>query len=136
MATVKLEKQQFPNQPMLIRIALLEKRNDDAVAFYQQNPQVRFAGIAEELAKKVRSTHPELALQIWQGKAEQLIALVKPKAYQDAAVYLRQMHKVYGEHNRLDDWQALLARLRSQHKAKRRLMEVLDELEHDRKLIR
>ena len=135
-ARSKLEKQQFPNQPMLIRIALLEKRNDDAVAFYQQNPQVRFAGIAEELAKKVRSTHPELALQIWQGKAEQLIALVKPKAYQDAAVYLRQMHKVYGEHNRLDDWQALLARLRSQHKAKRRLMEVLDELEHDRKLIR
>ncbi|MDO5675050.1 MAG: hypothetical protein Q4G66_09065 [bacterium] len=118
---------------MLILIALLEKRNDDAVALYQQSPQLRLTGVAEELAKKIHSTHPDIALQIWQTKAEQLIALVKPKAYQEAAVYLRRMRKLYEERKRLDDWQALLAGLRSRHKAKRRLMDVLDELENDRK---
>lgn len=129
----KLEKEQFPDRYMLILIALLEKRNDDAVVLYQQSPQLRLTGVAEELAKKIHSTHPDIALQIWQTKAEQLIALVKPKAYQEAAVYLRRMRKLYEERKRLDDWQALLAGLRSRHKAKRRLMEVLDELENDRK---
>lgn len=102
---------------MLITIALLEKRHDDAAAIYQNNPDIRYGEVAEDLAKGVRKSHPEVSLQIWQSIADQLIAQVKPKAYQRAAVYLRQMRRLYGELGQFDHWTALLARLRSQHKA-------------------
>jgi uncharacterized Zn finger protein len=38
------------------------------------------------------------------------------------------MCKVYQENNRTSEWQSLLSELRREHKAKRRLMEVLDSL--------
>ena len=67
--------------------------------------------------------------------ADRLIGQVKPKAYREAAVYLRHMRKVYQQTGRPDDWQALIMRLRTEHKAKRRLQEVLDGLEKNSKLI-
>ena len=57
-----------------------------------------------------------------------LIGQVKPKAYEEAAIYLRLMCKAYQENNRKPEWQQLLGELRREHKAKRRLMEVLDGL--------
>jgi uncharacterized Zn finger protein len=122
---------------MLIEIALLEQRHDDAVALYQELAKTRRWGwgIDERLAKAVAGSHPEVALQIWKSIADRLIGQVKPKAYQESAGYLRQMHKVYEQTGRLANWQALLASLRAQHKAKRRLMEVLDGLEKNRKLV-
>ena len=41
------------------------------------------------------------------------------------------MHGVYEREKRLEEWRAVLAELRREHKAKRRLMEVLDRLEKD-----
>ncbi len=127
----------FPHRELLIEIAILEKRHDDAVAIYQELKKTRRWGwgIDERLAKAVAASHPDVALQIWQSIAEQLIGQVKPKAYQEAAGYLRQMHKAYKQTGRLADWKSLILQLRTQHKAKRRLMEVLDGLENDRKLI-
>ena len=63
-----------------------------------------------------------------------LIKQVKPKAYEEAAVYLRLMRKVYDRDHRLEDWQRLLEGLRREHKAKRRLMGILDTLSN-RKLV-
>jgi uncharacterized Zn finger protein len=127
----------FPNRKMLIEIAILEQRFDDAVTIYREHAKTRRWGwdIDKQLAIAVSDSHPEVALQIWQSIAEGLIALVKPKAYIEAAGYLRQMHKVYEQTDRLSDWKTLIMTLRTQHKAKRRLMEVLDGLEGDRKLI-
>jgi len=68
--------------------------------------------------------------------AERLIGQqVKPKAYKEVSGYLCQMHKVNERTGRLDDWKALLMRLRVGHKAKRRLMEVLDWLEKNRNFL-
>jgi uncharacterized Zn finger protein len=127
----------FPNREMLIEIALLEKRHDDAVEIYQKLSTTRRWGwgIDEQLAQAVASSHPEMALQIWKNIADRLIGQVKPSAYQDAAVYLRCMRKVYEETGRLYDWKALIMRLRKEHKAKRRLQEVLYGLEKNRKII-
>ena len=127
----------FPNREMLIEIAILEQRLDDAVTIYQDMTKTGRWGqsIDEQLAKAVTISHPEIALSIWLSIAEGLIGQVKPKSYQEAARYLRQMHKVYEQAARLSDWKALIIRLRGQHKAKRRLMEVLDSLEKNRKLI-
>lgn len=127
----------FPNREMLIEIAILEQRLDEAVAIYREHSKSRHWGwgVDKQLAEAVALSHPEVALSIWQSIAEGLIAQVKPKAYIEAGRYLRQMYKVYGQTGRLDDWKSLLMTLRAKHKAKRRLMEVLTGLEEDRKLI-
>ena len=79
-------------------------------------------------------SRPDLALGIWQRIVDSLIAQTKPRAYEEAAVYLRLMRQVYTQNRRVDDWQGLLNRLRGEHKAKRRLVEVLDNLSN-KKLI-
>lgn len=119
-----------PDLEMLIRIALLEKRNEDAVKFFSGfSDKYRFSrGTAEYLADKVAGSHPNTSLQIWQTIVENLINLVKPKAYQQASAYLRRMHIVYTKTKRVEEWQSYIQGLRTQHKAKRRLMEVLNDL--------
>ncbi|MFK5925000.1 MAG: SWIM zinc finger family protein [Desulfuromusa sp.] len=133
----KFQRISFPNRDMLIEIAILEKRFDDAVMIYHDSVGDRRWNydVDERLAKAVAVSHPDTALRIWQSIAEGLISQVKPKAYQEAAKYLRQIHTVYEQTKRLAEWNALIIHLRTRHKAKRRLMEVLDGLEKDRKLV-
>ncbi|MBW2146367.1 MAG: hypothetical protein JRG73_04530 [Deltaproteobacteria bacterium] len=64
--------------------------------------------------------------------AEGQINLVKPAAYRVAANYLRKMQKIYKRLGRVDEWQAYLTGIRTQHKAKRTLMQTLDSLEGKR----
>lgn len=127
----------FPNLTMLIEIALLEQRYDDAVALYETLAKVKRWGwsIDEQLAQAVSESHPQVSLRIWLSIAESLIGRVKPKAYREAAVYLRSMRKVYEKTGRIAEWKTLIGRLRVEHKAKRRLQEVLDGLEKDRKIV-
>lgn len=121
----------FPQRELLIDIAILEKRHDDAVAIYDELRGVRRWGwsVDERLAGAVADSHPDVSLRIWKEIADRLIGQVKPKSYQEAAGYLRKMRGLYGKTGRLAQWQEMIARLRVEHKAKRRLMEVLDDLE-------
>ena len=122
--------ERFPNLDMLIEIAILEKRFDDVVALYQDLRKTKRWGFGTDkaIAEAVSETHPQIALDIWRSIADSLIGQVKPKAYEEAAGYLRRMCKVYQENNRLADWRNLLDELRKEHKPKRRLLEVLDGL--------
>jgi uncharacterized Zn finger protein len=127
--------QRFPSREILIDIAILEKRFDDAVTLYRALQETGRTGwhTDQTVAKAVSATHPEVALGIWRGIVDGLIAQVKPNAYAEAGGYLRQMHKVFEANQRLGDWQALLAELRRTHKAKKRLLGVLDSLIPTRK---
>ncbi len=127
----------YPDRDMLIIIAILENRLDDAVSIHRERTETRRwnYSVDEVLAKAVTVSYPDVALQIWESIAENLIGQVKPKAYLEAAKYLRKMHKVYEQTDRQEDWQSLIKNIRTRHKAKRRLMEVLDGLEKNRKLI-
>lgn len=120
----------FPDREMLIDIAILEERFDDVVALYRQlRGSSRWAGgIEKSVADAVAASHPQVALDIWRSIVDNLISQVKPKAYEEAAGYLRCMARVYEENRRLPEWQGLLGDLRREHKAKRRLLEVLDGL--------
>jgi uncharacterized Zn finger protein len=124
----------FPDLTTLIDIAIVEKRVDDVVDLYQQLQKTKQWALETEktVAQAVTDTHPDVALGIWQGIVESLIGQVKPKAYEEAARYLRRMEKVYTKNQRRADWQSLLDTLRKEHKAKRRLMEVLDTLSRKR----
>ncbi len=120
----------FPDRQTLLDIAISEKRFDDVVSLYQalkKNSRLGWFG-GDKVAKAVAKSHPGVALEIWRGLVDGLIAQVKPKSYVEAGGYLRLMHKVYEAGNRQGEWLALLAELRRIHKAKRRLLEVLDAL--------
>lgn len=123
-----------PDLGNLIEIAILEKRFDDVVQLYQtQQKTIRWGiGKGREVAVAVAGTHPDISLAIWKKLAEGQIDLVKPKAYEEAAGYLRKMHNIYQETGRLEQWRTLIQTLRAAHKAKRRLLEVLDLLENKR----
>lgn len=122
----------FPLIRDLIHIALLEKKPDQALRWYDQLPKVRFGwqGVNDdEIATAIESHAPDRAVAIWQQKAEGLIAQVKPSAYREAAKYLRKAARVMKREKKSDQWKSYLNGLREKHLRKRRLMEILDDLE-------
>lgn len=128
--TKRYGRHRFPDLETLIDIAISEERFDDVVDLYQRFRKTkRWSWETDKtVANAVVNTQPDLALAIWTEIVHNLIKQVKPKAYEEAAVYLRSMRKVYDRNHRSDDWQKLLEGLRREHKAKRRLMSILDTL--------
>ncbi len=120
----------FPIHGVLIDIAIHEKRLDDVVALYrQQKGQNRLHGSRDkQIAEAVAKSHPEVSLAIWQRLALGQINLVKPAAYEVAATYLGKMRRVYEQTEQLAIWQDLITAIRTEHKRRRRLLEVLDSL--------
>jgi uncharacterized Zn finger protein len=120
----------FPRVAVLIDIAIAEKRMDDVVRLYGIAKKNTAEGwsLGERVAQAVAKSHPDVALAIWRETVDRLIAQVNPSAYRIAGGFLRQMYKVYEAGGRQAEWRALLGELRRTHKAKRRLLEVLDTL--------
>jgi len=124
----------FPLIHHLIDIAILEKKPDQILRWYDQRPKSRFGwyGVDEDsIATAIQTHSPDRALAIWKNKAEQLIAQVKPSAYQEAAKYLRKAAKVMSREKRLTEWEHYLKELREEHHRKRRLIEILDGLDDE-----
>ena len=124
--------ERFPKIDVLIDIAILEKKPDQVLRWYDQRPKGRFGwyGVDEDaIATAVQAHAPDRAVAIWKNKAERLIAQVKPSAYQEAAKYLRKASKVMRREKKLAEWESYLKELREQHLRKRRLIEILDGLE-------
>ena len=127
----------FPDHDMLIRVAVVEQRLKDAIDQYRTaKSQGHFlSGTDEFLAEHVIDSHPDVVLDIWRDLAEKQIRMVNVKAYKNAAVYLKRFRNYCLDHNRGEDWSNLLAELRTKHKAKRRLMEILKELQSGRRML-
>jgi uncharacterized Zn finger protein len=116
----------------LIDIAILEKKPDQVLRWYDQRPKGRFGwyGVDEDaIATAVQVHAPDRAVGIWKNKTEQLIAQVKPSAYQEAVKYLRKAAKVMQREKMLAEWESYLKELREKHLRKRRLIEILDGLD-------
>ncbi|MDR1579164.1 MAG: hypothetical protein LBS35_02305 [Synergistaceae bacterium] len=129
---------EFPKYEPLIRIAILEKRLDEVVELYRLLPKERvwnrwdmhdFRGLDNAVANAVSDSHTDLALSIWRSLVDTLIGYVKPEAYEGAKPYLRSMKSLYERKKRLGEWKSLISELRTTHKRKRRLVEVLAAVE-------
>ncbi|MDR3165955.1 MAG: hypothetical protein LBU13_10310 [Synergistaceae bacterium] len=129
----------FPQLEPLIRIAILEKRLDDAVKFYRLLPKERtwntwsthdLCSLDNAVANAISDSHTDIALSIWRSLADLMISYVKPEAYYAAQPYLKSMKSLYARKKRLEEWKALITELRTTHKRKRRLMEVLAALDN------
>jgi uncharacterized Zn finger protein len=126
------QKDRFPMLEDLIEIAILEKKPDRVLHWYDQIPNRRYGWYGvndDEVATAVQTHAPDRAVAIWKGKAEQLIAQVKPRAYQEAGKYLRKAAKVMAQERKQVEWDRYLQSLRERHARKIRLIEVLDGLD-------
>ena len=103
-------RQEFPAYNDLINIALYEKRNDEALKWYQQAPHNSFN--ADKIAWAVQQKHPDVSLGIWQNNIERLIAKVKPAAYRDAMPYLKKMKKLMQSIKQNDSYRQYVLQLR------------------------
>jgi uncharacterized Zn finger protein len=122
----------FPLIRDLIDIAILEKKPDQVLKWYDQRLKGRFgcAWLDEDaIADAVQVHAPEQAVAIWKNKAERLIAQVQPNAYQEAAKFLHQAGVVMAKQKNQAEWEQYLERLRETHARKRRLLEILDGLD-------
>jgi uncharacterized Zn finger protein len=125
-------KDRFPMVSNLIDIALLEKTPERVLYWYDRLPKQRYGGYGvddNDIASAIQTHAPDRAAAIWKSKAERLIALVKPKAYQEAGKYLRKAAEVMAKEKKQAEWDQYLQNLREQHARKIRLMEVLDGLD-------
>ena len=120
----------FPHFPVLIEIAIAEQRLDDVVSLHQRLCKLGgwHGEIDVRVAAAVAVSLPDTALGIRLALAQELIARAKPSAYEQAAGHLRAMRDIYAREQRLAEWEQLIAQLRTQHRAKRRLLETLDTL--------
>ncbi|MBN1904035.1 MAG: SWIM zinc finger domain-containing protein [Deltaproteobacteria bacterium] len=125
----------YPMAQELISIAILEKNPEKVLFWYDKCSDRRFGfgGNYDEVADAIKTYAPERAFDIWKTRAERLIDLTKPKAYEEAVVFLKKAKKLMSEINKLDKWNVYINSLRKTHAAKRRLMEILDRM--DRKPI-
>ena len=89
----------------------------------------------DEVADAIAATHPDRAVAIWKELAENEIARVKPRGYQEAVRYLRKARNVLTRSGREGEWQEYLAALRHQNKRRPRCLEELDRLEGGRRRI-
>jgi uncharacterized Zn finger protein len=123
----------FPRVSDLIEMAILEKKPEQILYWYDRLPKKRYGWYGvdnEEVATAIQTHAPDRAVAIWKNMAEQLIAQVKPKAYQEAGKYLRKAAKVMAKEKKQEEWGRYLQSLRENHARKIRLMEVLDSLDN------
>jgi uncharacterized Zn finger protein len=137
----RIYKKDFPQQEVLLRVAMLEKRLNDVIALYRiwsKTRQESFfrswdygysKSLDDKVARLISASYPDVALEIWKSLVNQLIGQVKPAAYDAAKPYLLSMKSLYEKKNRRSEWKALISELRTIHKLKRSLLKVLAAVE-------
>jgi uncharacterized Zn finger protein len=130
---------QFPLTETLIDIAIYEKRPDDVMRWYDQRKSQKAGWWLSEfqedkIAGALADKYPDRAMDIWKRLAANLIAQVKPKAYEKAAVYLGKIQRVQKSQSKDKEWRIYLAEIRKEHARKRKLLEILDGL-NDKRIV-
>ncbi|MFH1243167.1 MAG: hypothetical protein V1689_12505 [Pseudomonadota bacterium] len=79
----------FPDTETLIDISIHEKLPDDVLHWYNQRKY-----------KRTEEKHRDQAIEIWKKMAANEIAQTKPKAYRQAAVYMKKIQALLKKANR------------------------------------
>lgn len=80
-----------------------------------------------QLARLRSQTHPEDAIGVDRKAIAALLARTNNDAYREAVVLLQEMRELMNGLNRADDFAAYLGAVRTQHKAKRNFVALLDK---------
>jgi uncharacterized Zn finger protein len=127
----------YPEIETLIDIAIDEKRPDEVIRWYDQRRPRKFlwgwAGTNDDkVARAIADQYPDRAVEIWKKMVGSLIAEVKPKAYDRAAVYIGKIQGVMKKTKKNKEWQKYILEIRREHARKRKLLEILDGLNDKR----
>lgn len=119
----------FPIASVLIDIAILEKKPERILFWYDQlNTKGIWGGVNENnVAEAIQDFAPERAVSIWKKFAESLINRTKPSAYEQAVCYLRKADKIMKREKKQAEWNRYLNELKEKHARKRRLIEILNQ---------
>jgi len=120
----------FPMTNVLIDIAILEKKAEKVLFWYDQlqNSKHSWIGVGDDrIAAAIEDYAPERSVSIWKAIAEDLINKTKPSAYEQAASYLRKAERIMKREKKQSQWNQYLNSLREGHARKRRFIEILDQ---------
>jgi Uncharacterized conserved protein len=122
--------EKHPDFGTLIDLAIHEKNPTDVLKWYdlQCKTQRGFGYNTDRVATAVQDFAPERSITLWKKLAEAQIAVVNPKAYVEAAGFLRKIRKLMDKQNMTAQWNDYIRLLRTGHRRKIRFMEVLDSL--------
>ena len=94
---------EYPMIHNLIKIAIMEKKPDQVLRWFDELIKIPFfddGSFLDEIAEAIQTHSPDRAIEIWKKIAEDLINQVKPRAYQDAVIYLRKVSEVLALQNK------------------------------------
>jgi uncharacterized Zn finger protein len=108
------------------------------IAFYEQNiervlelfPQLKAweqSRFRQPLAKAIETTHPQMAIALYQQLVKQAIEQKNRPAYREAVQYLQRVKAVCESCNTLSHWTEYMAQLRSQYPTLRALHDELSK---------
>jgi uncharacterized Zn finger protein len=119
----------FPMIHVLIDIAILEKKPEQVLFWYDQ-PQNKqsFSGVGDDrIAAAIRDYAPERAVSIWKAMAENLINQTKPSAYEQAVGHLHKAETIMKRQKKQSQWDQYIQSLKETHARKRRFIEILNQ---------
>jgi uncharacterized Zn finger protein len=131
----------FPDEQLLIEIALFEKRFVDAVRWFKGClgrdcsywDTYRFPEQGWEVAKTVADELPEEAIAIWKIAIERNCRNAAYYAYDAIVSALRAMRPVMERLGRRSEWDGIVSNLREEYKRRKNFVKMLDGLNTRRK---
>jgi uncharacterized Zn finger protein len=117
---------QDAHRTVLIEVLIDDQALDEAIQVWDSYPYWGYE-LLGRLVDAAGTEHPDWAIQHALNEAQGLIAKTS-KYYPHAVRWLGKVKQIYLQHNRADDWQACLARIRTQHGRKYSLMAQLKQL--------
>jgi uncharacterized Zn finger protein len=110
----------------LVRVFMWE--GDDAAAWEEACAGGCSDMLWLELAARRRRSHPRDALRVYERQVEVAIEGRDKRAYQEAVALMDHVRSVHEQLDDVDAFDQYVARVREQHKRKRNLVKLLDQL--------
>jgi uncharacterized Zn finger protein len=135
---VHFEKDTYFRPPFtndLIEIALLEKRTKDVLFWYEKAGSRYHGHPSDIIAEALKMEYPDKAIAIWKDIVDEHTMVANVRQYPEAVEYLEKIKEFLTLKKRDQEWAPYLAEFRARHKAKKRLMELVDGMEGERRRI-
>ena len=121
-----------PLTPILIDIAIHEKRIEDVLKWYDRYKKNKQGWSHDDLEDSVAGAivrdYSDKAVGIWIGIAERHVSQTGVNFYINGSKYLRKVKSTMTKNGEVKEWDMYLQRLKEANRRKRRLLEILDSL--------
>jgi uncharacterized Zn finger protein len=117
--------QQHKQLLLLTHIAFYEQNIERVLELFPQLKEWEQSRFRQPLAKAIETTHPQMAIALYQQLATRAIEQKNRPAYQEAVQHLQRVKTICESCHTLADWTAYITQLRSQYPTLRALHDEL-----------